>query len=103
MKIFILVKSGPEHSLDEPCTDWFWVRSHFEARVSRPGYSLYNNDKDFINDDNNGDNDGLAGEEKHEDGGGGKQLQILHKGDEMLLFINQSKHLKVRLKLSVCV
>ena len=78
-------------------------RESFQGQSFSHRLSLYNNDKDYVNDHNGGDNDDLAGEEEHEDGGGGKQLQILHKGDEMLLFINQSKHLKVLLKLSVCV
>ena len=65
-------------------------RESFQGQSFSHRLSLYNNDKDYVNDHNGGDNDDLAGEEEHEDGGGGKQLQILHKGDKMLLHVNLS-------------
>ena len=88
-KMLILVKLGPEYSLDESCEDWFRVRSHFEARVSCTGcfriiimmvnfLVLMTNFSKLIPVMRI-----ISGEEKHEDGWGGEQLQILHKGDKI--------------------
>ena len=50
---------------------------------------LFNSDDKLVNvgdnvnsDDDN--NDAFSGEEKHEDGGGSEQLQIVHKGEQIM-------------------